>query len=272
MELRDEGTKIKKCSNNKRRKEQHIDAPITRERINYTMTHDNNCNNTNHHDVYMTRHSARADREISGWTPLFGRKRDDTEISSGGKVASDELAARLENVSIAHIVSSPFYRCLQTVAPIAIAKDIPIKVEPGICEVLSTFPPGFWETEQLAQEFPMIDQEYQPILKRQDLSQEHGDSQAAKRSQKVATTLRKHLDGPILFCGHGASCLGIASAFGASGYVGYSSFSHFRPGTTNANKSGGTDKVQSTQWQVLAFGDVSHLSADLRQQSMDSAW
>jgi len=127
--------------------------------------------------VYMTRHSAGADRDVSGWTSLPGRKRDDTEISPGGRMASDELAARLERTSIAHIVSSPFYRCIQTVAPIATTKNIPIKVEPGICEVLSTFPPGFWETKQLAQEFPMIiDQDYQSVVKGQDLGQEHEDS------------------------------------------------------------------------------------------------
>eukprot|EP00977_Amphora_coffeiformis_P007527 scaffold1640_cov161-Amphora_coffeaeformis.AAC.50 len=94
------------------------------------MTGDHNTN----HDVYMTRHSAGADRDVSGWTSLPGRKRDDTEISPGGRMASDELAARLERTSIAHIVSSPFYRCIQTVAPIATTKNIPIKVEPGICE------------------------------------------------------------------------------------------------------------------------------------------
>ena len=213
----------------------------------------------------MTRHSARADRDVSGWMPLLGRRRDDTELSPAGQMASDELAARFERTPIAHIVSSPFYRCLQTVAPIAVAKNIPIKAEPGICEVLSTFPPGFWETERLAQEFPMIDQQYQPVMKRQDLSQEYGDGQAANRSQNVAMAVRKQLKGPILFCGHGASCLGIASAFGASGYVGYSSFSHFRPIT-------GSNESSSGQWRVMTFGDVSHLSADLRQQSLDSAW
>lgn len=211
----------------------------------------------------MTRHSARADRDVSDWTPLPGRRRDDTEISPGGKLASEQLAARLENAPVSHIVSSPFYRCLQTIAPIASAKGILIKVEPGICEVLSTFPPGFWETERLAQEFP-IDTSYQPVLKRKDLRQEYGDGQAADRSKTVAQALRKQLDGPILFCGHGASCLGIASAFGAQGYVGYSSVSHFEPTKPK-------DMAQ-TQSRVRQFGDVSHLSGDLRQQSLDSAW
>ena len=232
----------------------------TRPNENDEMRPTSTTNNNNH--VYMTRHSARADRDVSGWKPLPGRKRDDTEISPGGKIASEELAARLGNTPIAHIVSSPFYRCLETVAPIAAAKGILIKVEPGICEILSTFPPGFWETEKLAMEFP-IDKEYQPVVKRQDLRRECEDDQAANRSQTVATTLRKSLEGPILFCGHGASCLGIASAFGARGYVGYSSLSHFQPTRAGMNE---------TQWRVLTFGDVSHLSADLRQQSLDSAW
>jgi len=209
-------------------------------------------------DVYMVRHSARVDSEGGGWTPLSGHSRDDAHLSAGGMQASLELAERFKSIPIAHIVSSPYIRCLQTVAPIAAAKNIPIKIEPGICEVLNgQYPPGFKSTEQLAHEFP-IDADYTPVMQKHDLKREWSDGDAADRSRLVATNTRNTLDGPILFCGHGASCLGIAEAFGDSGYVGYSSFSHY--------------VLDGGKWKVKASGDVSHLSEKLRKQSLASAW
>lgn len=236
------------------------------------------CNDTDD-DVYMTRHAARADREAKyySWQPLPGRARDDTELSARGLVATQQLAARFQNVPLAHIVSSPFYRCLQTVAPIAKAKGLTIKVEPGICEVLTTFPPGFWDTPRLAgvdnntddfdndhdaDDSIPIDLSYQPIMTRDQLQPELHDGDAAARAKAVAKRCRAQLDGPILFCGHGASCLGMAQAFGAQqGYVGYTSVSHFQK-----------EPEDDGSWRVVQFGNVSHLANDLQRQSLDSAW
>ena len=220
--------------------------------------------NTNKDVVYMVRHSARVDREHyaggggSRWTPLPGHARDDAHLSSGGQQASQELCERFKDVPIAHIVSSPYIRCLETIAPIAAAKRVEIKVEPGICEVLTgNYPPGFWNSKQLAAKFP-IDVDYTPVMTKEELQREYSDGDAAERSKRVATILRNKLQGPILFCGHGASCLGIAQAFGDSGYVGYSSFSHYY--------------FDGRKWTVKASGDVSHLSDTLRKQSLASAW
>jgi len=213
-------------------------------------------------DVYMTRHSARADSDCEDHEPLPGYARDDTHLSKNGEQATVELTDRLQNIEISHIVSSPFVRCIQTVTPIARSKNIKIKVEPGMCEVLNySFPPGFHDAQQLlADGFP-VDVKYEPVMSRDKLQREFGDGVAADRSKKVATLLRQRLrDGAILFCGHGASCLGIANAFGGSGYVGYSSLSHFR----RDDKSG--------KWNAITMGDVTHLSGDLKRQSLDSAW
>lgn len=207
----------------------------------------------------MTRHSARADKENPNWKPLPGHAYDDTECSQGGNQASQELAEVFRDVDVAHIISSPFHRCLETVAPIASLKNIKIKVEPGICEVLMTFPPGFQTMDKLVQRFyNLLDVHYQPVMTREQLCEEHSDRSAASRSKQVAIVLREQLDGPILFCGHGASCLGIGEVFGGAGYVGYSSLSHF------SNNGNG--------WSVQKMGDVSHLSKKLRNQSLSSAW
>lgn len=226
------------------------------------MSNRNEINSNTYNDVYMTRHSARADRDNLKWKPLPGHARDDTELSVNGEQATRELAQRFQDLPVAHIVSSPFYRCLQTMEPIALAKGISIKVEPGICEVLSTFPPGFWDTPRLLETNIPIDTSYEPIVPRNKLTREFSDGQAAERAQRAATAIRETLDGPILFCGHGASCLGIGQAFGTGGYVGYSSFSHFRL----------HEKDGHCSWKTVEFGDVSHLSKKLRRQSLDSAW
>lgn len=209
----------------------------------------------NNSDVYMTRHAARADRERN-WRPLPGHSREDCELSNGGHEAAEQLANKFESIHLSHIVSSPFLRCVQTVLPIAIAKGLSIKVEPGIGEVNST---GFWDANRLASEknFP-IDTDFIPAIPRDKLRPEWGDGDAADRSRKATSELRERLDGPILFCGHGASCLGIAEAFGGSGYVGYSSFSQFI--------------LEGGSWTVQAMGDVSHLSDKYAKESLASAW
>ena len=79
--------------------------------------------------------------------------------------------------------------------------------------------------------------------------------------------------GAILFVGHGASCLGLASAFGApQQYIGYCSLTHFQQTTSNDDETcddGNNDNDR--QWQLVEeLGSVSHLSDP--QTSLDSAW
>ena len=202
-------------------------------------------------DVFLTRHGARIDKEDRGWLRKAGHGRaDEPHLSPGGEVGARELAARMvkahEATPIAHVVSSPFLRCVQTAAPVA-KLGLPLKIEPGICEILTTFPPGFLDTPQFKEAFPAVDASYAPVVRREQLAREHSDGQAAKRAARAAAAVRENLSGPVLFVGHGASCLGIAEAFGASDYVGYTSLTHFG--------------LQDGRWSVVGtFGDVAHLS------------
>mmetsp|Transcript_61950 Transcript_61950/g.135486 ORF Transcript_61950/g.135486 Transcript_61950/m.135486 type:complete len:230 (+) Transcript_61950:65-754(+) len=214
--------------------------------------------------IFMTRHGARIDKEDRNWLSKAGHRRhDDPHLSSAGELASRELAAKLQTMQreapLSHIVSSPFLRCVQTAQPIAEALGIPIKLEPGICEVLTIFPPNFLEPDELAKLCPNIDLTYEPSVSRRDLRQEYGDGQAARRAGAAASQVQQRLRGNILFVGHGASCLGIAEAFGGDGYVGYTSLSEFR----RSSKTG--------RWQPFGrFGDVSHLSDP--ETSLNSAF
>ena len=94
-----------------------------------------------------------------------------------------------------------------------------MKVEPGICEILSSFPPGFLEVEELQRAFGCLDVAYVPHTGRTELRAEGSDGEAAGRAGRTARALREALEGRILFVGHGASCLGVAGAFGREDYV-----------------------------------------------------
>merc|ERR1719326_1601840 len=150
-------------------------------------------------DVYLSRHGARIDREDHNWMRSAGHnRRDDCHLSKGGEVGSAELAAKMKEIHrdtpICHIVSSPFVRCVQTAKPVAEALGLQIKIEPGICEILSTFPPGFLDTEETARNFPnLIDTSYEPVVRRGNLSAEFGDGQAAGRAGTAAKQVREKL-------------------------------------------------------------------------------
>ena len=128
-------------------------------------------------DVYVTRHAQRADKSRN-WTPLAGHSVEDCELSTEGEEASLQLTKKFEGIELSHIVSSPFLRCIQTVLPLAIAKGIEIKIEPGIGEVECK---EFWNATRLASEkkFP-VDLNFKPVLSRDDLGPEWGDSAAAR--------------------------------------------------------------------------------------------
>ncbi|KAL7468670.1 hypothetical protein ACHAXS_008909 [Conticribra weissflogii] len=224
-------------------------------------------------DVFLTRHGARIDNEDPQWLKKCSHYRsDDPHLSPSGITAAKELARKFKRMQdedgegscwkLTHIVSSPYIRCIETANEVALELgDVSIKVEPGIAEVNTSRNPGFLDVDGLKSSFPLIDDSYVPVVSREHLELEYSDGAAAKRSAKVARRVRELLAGSILFVGHGASCLGIAGAFGHHGYVGYTSLTHFE-----LKEVGGEKK-----WTLRGFfGDVSHLSD--KQTSLDSAW
>lgn len=218
--------------------------------------------------VFVTRHGARIDNGPDAdraWLTKAGHgRRDDPHLSPSGKAAAEELAAALARGGIfggpdSHIVCSPYVRCIETAAAVAQHFGLPIKVEDGLSEV-GTAHHKILARDQLRQQFPSIDIDvaYEPVISRSAIAPEHGDGQAAERARAAAIGVRRRLSGPLLLVGHGASCLGLVSAFGGSGYVGYTSLSHF------TREEGGEWRLQGQQ------GDVSHLSD--QATALRSAW
>jgi len=215
--------------------------------------------------VFVTRHGARIDNGPDadrGWLSKAGHgRRDDPHLSSSGKIAAEELAAALANGGVfgqaSHIICSPYVRCIETADAVAKRFGLPIKVEDGLSEV-GTAAHTVLPLAELQQQFPSIDRSYDPVVPRSEIPLEHGDGQAAKRACAAATDVRQRLSGPLLLVGHGASCLGLVQAFGGSGYVGYTSLSHF------AREDGGEWRLRGQQ------GDVSHLTD--QATALRSAW
>ena len=78
----------------------------------------------------------------------------------------------------------------------------------------------------MKQQFSLVDTTYKPALNRENLLLEYSDGACAQRSSKAAKVVTERLlgvdikeSGPILFVGHGASCLGIVGCFGRRGYI-----------------------------------------------------
>lgn len=217
--------------------------------------------------VLVTRHGARIDNGPDAnphWLKEAGHgRRHDPHLSPSGRAAADELAAAIaaSGVRLSRIVSSPHIRCVETADAVATRLSVPIAIEPGIAEVGSR-DHALLSVAELAARFPRIDSGYAPVMRQADLGVERSDGQAAARACDTAQSVLTRLTGNLLFVGHGASCLGLVEAFGASGYVGYASLSHF---VRRAEDEG-------TGWWVLQgrLGEVSHLSD--RATARNSAW
>lgn len=217
--------------------------------------------------VFVTRHGARIDNGQDSdrhWLQKAGHgRRNDAHLSKSGHEAASELAAELvrihrrDGIHVDHIVSSPFVRCIETANAVAQALNVKIKVEPGIAEVGSSSSQMASQTE-VQEQFPLVDVNYRPVMTRQALPKsEWSDGAAARRSAAVAKNVQSRLGGTILFVGHGASCLGLVQAFGAQGYVGYCSLTHFQ--------------LVDGKWRLVGpLGNVSHLGDP--QTALDSAW
>jgi probable phosphomutase (TIGR03848 family) len=81
--------------------------------------------------VILVRHgksTANGSGVLAGRSPKINL--DDT-----GRAQAEELVARFDGVPLADIVVSPMLRCKQTVAPLAAARGMTKRVEPGLSEV-----------------------------------------------------------------------------------------------------------------------------------------
>ncbi|TMS36125.1 hypothetical protein L596_003373 [Steinernema carpocapsae] len=201
--------------------------------------------------LWVIRHAEREDNINRRWREQSDLLSDNSPLSKRGCVQAQELAKRFENVDLDHVFSSPFDRTIDTVSRLVGSRDININVEPGLCEALYLCerPPGFESLEKIKSKYPLVNEDYQPIVGPKMPKEGYGDDACVPR---LRTTLSGILDrcksGSILLMGHGASVGAIHEVLtGDFKYVGQATV------TKLVEKSPG-------QFHLEFSGDSSHLS------------
>jgi len=78
--------------------------------------------------IYLVRHAKSVNR--AEWTGAD----DERPLTKGGRRQADALGDRLAPFSIARVVSSPHVRCVQTIAPLAKQRGLPLEPSESIVE------------------------------------------------------------------------------------------------------------------------------------------
>ena len=78
--------------------------------------------------VYLVRHAKAGDR--SRWTEPDELR----PLSSKGKRQAEALALRFRTLEVARVITSPHLRCVQTVRPLAIDREIPLELSEALAE------------------------------------------------------------------------------------------------------------------------------------------
>lgn len=163
-------------------------------------------------NIYLSRHGVRPSQVPAGFPtgePYDGPKFDEP-LSSLGRQQAEALAERMADVPIDFIFCSPFLRTIQTVAPLARKRGLPIKLEWGLGEFLKAswfdeFPP-LPTLEERHVQFPEVDLTYQSMVI--PTFPEDEDS-FERRITNAATALTQNFGPSLFLMGHGASSSGL---------------------------------------------------------------
>mmetsp|Transcript_36527 Transcript_36527/g.146047 ORF Transcript_36527/g.146047 Transcript_36527/m.146047 type:complete len:228 (-) Transcript_36527:1266-1949(-) len=157
------------------------------------------------HRVYIVRHGERIDHVDRSWKTGSDLP-DDPFLTVRGLKQAHDLAVRLKDANVTHIFCSPFYRCIQTANETAKLISVPIKLEHGAGEFLSSRwfkeNPRLRSTKDLASEFHMIDTSYESFWKPQ--YPESLEQLSARTGSVTKHLVDNFLDsGSILIVSHG---------------------------------------------------------------------
>ena len=92
--------------------------------------------------VFLVRHGLTAQTGHR----LYGRTAG-IDLDARGRAQAEQLVSRFEGVRLTAVYSSPLERCVQTVAPLAAARRLTIRTDPGLIEMDA----GDWTGRTLAQ-------------------------------------------------------------------------------------------------------------------------
>jgi broad specificity phosphatase PhoE len=160
--------------------------------------------------LWIVRHGNRFDFVYPEWFETALR-RYDPPLSFDGTIQVQELALKLLDEPINHIIASPFLRTIQTACILAAKLDLTVKLEAGLGEWHN--PDWMKETplihprEELEFIYPRIDWNY-----RSQIIPKYPETEAIvlKRMSEITQLLVKQFEGNVLLIGHSISVIGIA--------------------------------------------------------------
>ncbi|KAK9761534.1 C6 zinc cluster transcription factor-like protein [Basidiobolus ranarum] len=208
--------------------------------------------------IYITRHGFRQD-----WVTEHAlsptKLPQDPPLAEIGLQQAQELSARLANEKIDAIYSSPFYRCLQTVTPVAEKADCPIKVEYGMSEWYGLTheqyqPPA--PLKELKGYFSHIDDTYTSMIALPTGKETTQDCHLRSKAliEKLVTALDQDPTQPktVLLAGHAATVITAGRALlndpDAYIYSGTASLSQY------------TRDPKTNKWTMVLNGSTDYLS------------
>ncbi|KAJ3148207.1 hypothetical protein HDU86_007555 [Geranomyces michiganensis] len=230
--------------------------------------------------IHVLRHGIRQDFVSDKWVSPTGLPKD-PPLADSGHAQAREVAAHLRSQAsprFAHIFSSPFSRCLQTVEPFARTQHAKVKIEPGLGEwfsswhVSTTAPdppspppraPRFAESDRL---FPgLLDPTWVPLWKH-PVRWENQD-EIHDRLKWTVNAIADYVDScpasdthasdstHVLLVTHAACQIALGRALLGDRYAeiqcGVASFGRFR-------------RDSNARWIMEANGDVAHLTEGMQ--------
>mmetsp|Transcript_41874 Transcript_41874/g.67908 ORF Transcript_41874/g.67908 Transcript_41874/m.67908 type:complete len:301 (-) Transcript_41874:75-977(-) len=170
--------------------------------------------------VYIVRHGERVDFVDLKWKRNSPYP-DDPHLTPLGHKQAESLAKRLADSGITQIFCSPFLRVMQTANAVAVALNAPLKIENGAMEWLDPYlfsdrPSLIYENtslDDLQRQFPTIDPTYTSLHPFPKFPEGYDDVMQRGQATVVPIVQEYCIEKgeSILFAGHGASVLALAS-------------------------------------------------------------
>ncbi len=162
--------------------------------------------------LWIVRHGNRFDFVYPLWFDTALR-RYDPPLSFDGRIQVQELARKLKDEPINHIIASPFLRTIQTAHILGEILDLKIKLEAGLGEWHNpdwmSAKPVIHPREELESIYPRIDWDYRsqiiPIYP-------ETEAMVLTRMKKIAQLLTAEFEGNLLLIGHSISVIGIGKS------------------------------------------------------------
>lgn len=199
--------------------------------------------------VWIARHGHRQDYADLGWRKRAERPYD-PGLSAAGVVEAQDLAECLKSESIEHIVASPFLRTVVTAAHTATALDLPIQLEAGLGEQMSSklfkHRPDPLPIDEMADRFPQINRHYDSQI---NPTFPESEAEAIARAGRTIQQLVNTFSGPLLIVTH--ELIGKGTVWGL--------VEHHPP--VRFPTCGLTKLVhEQGEWKMAFTGETSHLS------------